>query len=289
MPGNRFDARLQARRHQAGGHALSRHVAQRDDEPVGSDPLAEKEIAAHAARRKRERDDSSPSPPGSARGSSIALVQASCCTTGTQRTLPPPAESSVSCRGVFQASSVRSGDHSADFDLWRNIMREYSEEFLGNPEHDGDGAGADYAAEPLRSLDQARHSGGVRVYCFGLGIGALDLWCGLETVAVFDAEVFDELFANLVRVNDEGTVLRVGTILPTAHIPFTSEVVKELLATERLAPETAMRPYKARGNIVTNCSVTDRAKSNVDDFAGLSEMLQTTVASASVQEPGHAP
>ncbi|HCT80119.1 MAG TPA: transcriptional regulator [Micromonosporaceae bacterium] len=142
--------------------------------------------------------------------------------------------------GVFQPSSVRSGDHSGDFDLWRNIMREYSEEFLGNPEHDGDGAGADYDAEPLRSLDLARRSGGVRIYCFGLGIGALDLWGGLETVAVFDAEVFDELFANLVRVNDEGTILRVGTIQPTAHIPFTSEVVKELLATERLAPETAM-------------------------------------------------
>jgi hypothetical protein len=35
--------------------------------------------------------------------------------------------------GVFQPSTVRSGGHDADFDLWRNIMREYSEEFLGKP------------------------------------------------------------------------------------------------------------------------------------------------------------
>jgi hypothetical protein len=35
--------------------------------------------------------------------------------------------------GVFQPSTVRSGGHDADFDLWRNIMREYSEECLGNP------------------------------------------------------------------------------------------------------------------------------------------------------------
>lgn len=142
--------------------------------------------------------------------------------------------------GVFQPSSVRAGDHSADFDLWRNIMREYSEEFLGNPEHDGDGPGADYTAEPLYSLDNARRSGHVRLFCFGLGIGALDLWGGLETIAVIDAEVFDELFAGLVRRNDEGTVVRVGRALPTVHIPLTREVIDELLATSRLAPETAL-------------------------------------------------
>jgi transcriptional regulator with XRE-family HTH domain len=147
--------------------------------------------------------------------------------------------------GVFQPSTVRAGDHSADFDLWRNIMREYSEEFLGNPEHVGDGAGADYTAEPLRSLDAARQSGQIRVHCFGLGLGALDLWGGLETVAVIDAEVFDEVFSELVRVNDEGSVLRVGRAQPTAHIPFTAQVIDELWGTGRLAPETAFSLRKA--------------------------------------------
>jgi hypothetical protein len=141
--------------------------------------------------------------------------------------------------GVFQASTVRPVDHAPDFDLWRNIMREYSEEFLGNPEHDGGGAAADYNAEPFRSLDRARAAGAVRVFALGIAMGALDLWAGLETVAVFDADVFDELFADIVRLNDEGSVLRVGRAQPTAHVPFTAEVIDELWATGRLAPETA--------------------------------------------------
>ena len=141
--------------------------------------------------------------------------------------------------GVFQPSTVRTVDHGADFDLWRNIMREYSEEFLGNPEHVGDGPGADYEAEPLRSLEAARRAGQVRVYCSGIAIGALDLWGAVETVAVFEADAFDKLFADLVRVNDEGWVLRVGKLQPTSLIPFTKETIGELWATGRLAPETA--------------------------------------------------
>lgn len=141
--------------------------------------------------------------------------------------------------GVFQPSTVRVSDHKADFNLWHNIMREYSEEFLGNPEHAGDGPGADYETEPFRSLDRARKQGRIRVFCFGLGISALDLWGAIETVAVFDAEVFDEIFAELVRFNDEGSVLRVGSLRPTSLIPLTREVIDELWATGRLSPEAA--------------------------------------------------
>jgi hypothetical protein len=147
--------------------------------------------------------------------------------------------------GVFQPSSVRPGDYTADFDLWRNIMREYSEEFLGLPEHDGDGSGADYGQEPLRSLNLAREAGAVRLSCFGLGIGALDLWCRLETVAVFDADVFDEIFSGLVRVNNEGSVMRVGTAHPTVHIPFTRSHPRTLghgapCARNRLQPRRSL-------------------------------------------------
>jgi transcriptional regulator with XRE-family HTH domain len=141
--------------------------------------------------------------------------------------------------GVFQPSTVRAGDHAPDFDLWRNIMREYSEEFLGNPEHSGGDAAADYAREPFRSLDAARRDGGIRVHCFGLALGALDLWGGLETVAVFDAEVFDDIFVGLVRRNDEGSVVRVGAYRPTALVPFTQEAIDELHGSRRIAPETS--------------------------------------------------
>jgi transcriptional regulator with XRE-family HTH domain len=155
--------------------------------------------------------------------------------------------------GVFQPSTVRAGDHHQDFNLWRNIMREYSEEFLGNPEHDGDGPGADYTTEPFRSMDAARAAGRVRVFALGLAIGALDLWAGLETVAVFDADVFDEFFANLVHVNDEGTVVRIGRNQPTVHVPFTHEVIEDLWASGRLAPETGYslrRAWQFRGSVL---------------------------------------
>jgi hypothetical protein len=49
--------------------------------------------------------------------------------------------------GVFQPSSVLPTAMRADFDLWRDIKREYSEELLGNPEHDGDGQPIRYDAE----------------------------------------------------------------------------------------------------------------------------------------------
>jgi hypothetical protein len=138
--------------------------------------------------------------------------------------------------GVFQPSTIRAGERGDDFDLWRNIMREYSEEYLGNAEHSGDGYKADYSTEPFVSLEKARNSGGLRVFCAGLALGALDLWAGLETIAVIDAEIFDVIFAGLVSANDEGTVMKIGAAVPTVHVPFTEEVINELDATGRLAP-----------------------------------------------------
>ncbi|MEV0681698.1 hypothetical protein AB0I60_34770 [Actinosynnema sp. NPDC050436] len=52
--------------------------------------------------------------------------------------------------GEFQPSSVATVDVRNDFSLWRNIMREFSEEFLGNPEHDGNGPAR--SPTPNRSL-----------------------------------------------------------------------------------------------------------------------------------------
>ena len=71
---------------------------------------------------------------------------------------------SVMPTGVFQPASILPTHDTPDFDMWHNMMREYSEEFLGNPEHDGDGDPIDYARqEPFRSLDAARNAGKIRV------------------------------------------------------------------------------------------------------------------------------
>jgi hypothetical protein len=141
--------------------------------------------------------------------------------------------------GVFQPSSIIPEAQAADFDLWRNIMREYSEEFLGNPEHGGDGRPADYDTEPLLSFERARAAGDIRLYCLGVALDALTLYGEILTVAVFDGAAYDRLFADIVDVNDEGTIVKTGRSQPTSALPFTRHVIDELLHGGRLAPAAA--------------------------------------------------
>ncbi|MFG2043145.1 XRE family transcriptional regulator [Dactylosporangium sp. NPDC048998] len=141
--------------------------------------------------------------------------------------------------GVFQPSSILPAAQAADFDLWRNIMREYSEEFLGNAEHGGDGNPADYAAEPLASFEAARTTGRIRVYCLGVALDALTLYGELLTVAVFEGETYDRLFVDMVDSNDEGVVVKTGKVQPTSALPFTRHVLDELAHGGRLAPAAA--------------------------------------------------
>jgi transcriptional regulator with XRE-family HTH domain len=129
--------------------------------------------------------------------------------------------------GEFQPSSVDPADVRNDFSLWHNIMREFSEEFLGNPEHDGCASRPiDYAHdEPFRSFERARATGGLRLWHYGLVMEPLELGATQMTVAVVTDEVFDELFADLVRTNDEGRIVgHVGR----ADLPFTAEAVDRL-------------------------------------------------------------
>lgn len=134
--------------------------------------------------------------------------------------------------GIFQPSSVLPEAVTRDFDLWRNIMREYAEELLGKPEHDGDGRPVDYTSEPFAALDQARAAGHIRVSCLGVALDALTLVGEILTVAVIDADVFDRMAAEFVEVNDEGTVLN-------ERVPFTSAAISRLLSRGDLAPAGA--------------------------------------------------
>lgn len=129
--------------------------------------------------------------------------------------------------GEFQPSSMLPADLANDFSLWHNIMREFSEEFLGNPEHDGNGSSpTDYPRkEPFRSFERARAAGRFRLWHYGLVIEPLELGTMQLTVAVIDDDVFDQLFALMVRTNDEGQV--VGTA-GRADLPFTEEAIDRL-------------------------------------------------------------
>lgn len=143
--------------------------------------------------------------------------------------------------GVFQPSSVSPWDHTADFDLWRNIMREYAEEYLDLPEADGSsGEPIDYArTEPYRSLERAREEQQLRTHFFGIVLDPLTLAAEIITAVVLDHRVFDTVFANMVQANTEGTVVAPAGATPTAGIRFDEPTVQSLLARPSLAPAAA--------------------------------------------------
>lgn len=66
--------------------------------------------------------------------------------------------------GVFQPAALAPAHQANDFSFWRNIQREFSEEFLGNAEHDGNSVDPiDYLVEePFASFERARLAGDFR-------------------------------------------------------------------------------------------------------------------------------
>jgi hypothetical protein len=133
--------------------------------------------------------------------------------------------------GVFQPSAPGAANEDHDFDLWRSIVREYSEELVGEPERHGDPEPIDYAAWPFaRAFDEARRAGRIRGWFLGLGIDPLSLVADLLAVVVIDAEVFDELFRDLGDANDEGRIDRGGAAgSGSVGFPFEGPVIEELV------------------------------------------------------------
>jgi hypothetical protein len=113
--------------------------------------------------------------------------------------------------GEFTPSNVSLEAVIDDFSIWRNIMREYAEEFLGIEESYGRaGKPLDYESDsPYRELSDA--------------IDPLYFKPELLTICIFQAEVFDAIFASITSDNEEG-VLLVG---PNRRgIPFTASNIK---------------------------------------------------------------
>lgn len=90
-------------------------------------------------------------------------------------------------------------------DMWRCMVREYAEEFLGMGEDYGDGFVQD--DWPFhRAMTAARAEGRLRAHFLGLGIDPLTFALDLLTVVVIEPGLFGDLFGGLVAVNGEGTV-----------------------------------------------------------------------------------
>jgi transcriptional regulator with XRE-family HTH domain len=160
--------------------------------------------------------------------------------------------------GEFQPSTVASWDKTNDFDMWRNVVREYSEELLGEPERDGSqGVPLDYDNWSLyRDMQKAREERRITAYCLGLGLDALTLTGTLLTVVVFDSDVFDDLFGDAVQVNSEGTLVHAAEATAvSAGVPFDEASVRRLLTSEPMASPGACilsRAWQFRDHLLTN-------------------------------------
>ena len=131
--------------------------------------------------------------------------------------------------GIFQPAAGTAASATADFDLWRCMVREFAEELLGAPEACQLAGGAvDYPGWPLyRQLTAARETGQAGVYCLGAGVDPLTFATDILTVAVFDAAVFDTVFGALAAANAEGRLL---TVDGSPLIPFTAAWVARFAA-----------------------------------------------------------
>jgi hypothetical protein len=140
--------------------------------------------------------------------------------------------------GVFQPAAIGQVNISRDFSLWRNMLREFSEEFLDAPEHDGSsGTPVDYDSEPFRTLTEGRLAGKVRAWCFGLGIDPLAPAGEILTATVMDSDVFDAAFPRLAPQNAEGELY--SSDAGTVGIAWTDANVRQALYREPLAAAAA--------------------------------------------------
>jgi hypothetical protein len=81
-----------------------------------------------------------------------------------------------------------------DGDLWLKIVREYSEELLGQP------PSPSFSAH----MTAAHESGKLRTYILGIVFDALTLNAVIATGVVFEPDLYDDLFRDLVPRNGEG-------------------------------------------------------------------------------------
>ena len=135
--------------------------------------------------------------------------------------------------GIFQASDDHAESERNDFSLWYCLVREYAEELLGESEdHSGGEGPLDYKGWPFAArMTKALSRGLIRAHVLGMGVDPLTFATDLLTAVVFDAPLFDELFADLVETNAEGHF-----VYPTVGegFPFTENQIQQVIQDERV-------------------------------------------------------
>jgi hypothetical protein len=134
----------------------------------------------------------------------------------------------VTPAGEFQPRNLSNLAGIIDLDIWNNMTREYAEEFLGVEQAQGqpiDERSSNLLWSATSALDEAHQNGGIRTSFLGIGMDPLTWKPEILTVAVFEAEVFDTLFRDIVKENDEGKLI-FNDDRSTAGISFTEDNVK---------------------------------------------------------------
>jgi hypothetical protein len=136
--------------------------------------------------------------------------------------------------GEFQPSSAAYAAIRSDADIWRCVMREFAEEFLGRADLHERGALVDYEREsPFRELEQARRGGSVRPYILSIGFDPVTWKAGIRLVWIFDEDAHRKLFREMQPESSEGSVEaaslhRVGKA-PLEGMPLNEETVRGYL------------------------------------------------------------
>lgn len=140
--------------------------------------------------------------------------------------------------GVFQPCSDDNLTIRRDCDPWLTLCREFAEEFLGAEEAEGDnGAALSYSEPPYAAIDSAYRNQTLRVSVLGMGLDPLTLFAELVVVVCVDAETFDDIFRDMVRVNREGKFR--GSALSRGRLEgyrFDDETVSALQRQHNLSP-----------------------------------------------------
>ena len=137
--------------------------------------------------------------------------------------------------GEFQPSSAAYAAVRSDADIWRCIMREFAEEFLGRQDLTEQRAAlADYEREsPFRELQRARLNGWVRPSILDIGFDPVSWKAGIRLVCVFDEDAYLDIFRGMQPDGREGplelsSLHRVGDD-PLEGMPFDEETVGRYL------------------------------------------------------------
>lgn len=110
--------------------------------------------------------------------------------------------------GEFQPSSKAAVSVYEDLDLWKNIMREYSEEIGLIEEFDGNSTVPfNYDVEPIVSLQTERNKNNIRPFYLGTGLDPITFQGEILTAVVFKEETFNKIFPKVLTENREGKII----------------------------------------------------------------------------------